>query len=138
MNEIVDSSAGTVSEWNDEQWANFKYWLKNLLHNEIVELVFIKSDGTQRVMKCTLDALILTSGVMLLEEKRVSKSETTGQSEPKKSRPKPRENKENITVWDVEAEDWRSFKVRSLTNILTLIIKYDYREPSVDEFEVAF
>jgi hypothetical protein len=138
MNEIIDSSAGTVSEWNDEQWANFKHWLKNLLHNEIVELVFIKSDGTQRVMKCTLDALILTSGVMLLEEKRVSKSETTGQSELKKSRPKPRENKENITVWDVEAEDWRSFKVRSLTNILTLIIKYDYREPSVDEFEVAF
>jgi hypothetical protein len=139
MDQIVASPPGTVSDWTDDQWTNFKWWLENLLRGEVVEIIFTKTDGSERVMRCTMDPLVVAAGVKILEERRSRAVTSTGGDVPSKnSRPKPKERLENITVWDVEAEDWRSFKIRSLTNILTLIIKYDYREPNLGEFEVVF
>ncbi len=139
MDQIVASPPGTVHNWTDVQWTNFKWWLETLLRGEVVEVIFTKTDGSERVMRCTMDPLVVAAGVKILEERRSRAVTSTGGDAPSKnSRPKPKERPENITVWDVEAEDWRSFKVRSLTNILTLIIKYDYREPNLGEFEVVF
>ena len=136
MDQIVASPPGTVSEWTDDQWTNFKWWLENLLRGEVVEVIFTKTDGSERVMRCTMAPLVVAAGVKILEERRSRTAPSTaGDAPPKKSRPKPKERPDNLTVWDVEAEDWRSFKVRSLTNILTLIIKYDYCEPNMNDFE---
>ena len=135
---VIVSPVGTVSEWNDAQWSNFKWWLENLLRSEVVEVIFTKTDGSERVMRCTMDPLVVAAGVKILEERRSRLAkETDGDTPPKKPRPKTKEKPDNLTVWDIDAEDWRSFKVRSLTNILTLIIKYDYREPNLGEFEVV-
>jgi len=138
MDQIVVSPPGTVSEWTEVQWTNFKWWLENLLRGEVVEVIFTKTDGSERVMRCTMDPLVVAAGVKILEERRArTASETAGDAPPKKSRPKPKEKPDNLTVWDIDVGDWRSFKVRSLTNILPLIIKYDYREPNLVEFEVV-
>jgi hypothetical protein len=136
MTETVSVPVGTISDWTDIQWTNFKWWLEKLLRDETIEVVFTKTDGSERVMRCTMNSTILTSGIKLLEEKRAIELQDKGDGIPTKpKRPKPKDRPENITVWDIEAEDWRSFKLRSLTNILTLIIKYDYREPNFGEFE---
>lgn len=123
MSEIPN---GTITDWGEPQWDNFSFWLESLLREETIEVVFTKSDGTERVMHCTKKKGINEPGVKLLEEKRKEVN-----TEEKKVKPKRivKEKAGNITVWDIEAGDWRSFRVRSLTNILTLIMKYDYREP---------
>lgn len=75
-----------------------KEWLISLLRSEIVELTFIKKDGTERIMKCTL-----------AEEKIPSENAPKG-VERKKS-------DEAVAVFDLENEGWRSFRWDSLTNI---------------------
>lgn len=124
---IVEAPSGTITEWTDEQWDNFTYWLESLLREETVEIVFTKSDGTERVMRCTKKNSVVTEGVKLLEEKRTK--DTIDESLPKKPKRTAPSKVGNMTVWDVDADDWRSFRVRSITNILTLVMKYDYREP---------
>ena len=78
-------------------------WLLGLLETEIVEIEFTKKDGTERVMKCTLqeDFLPEVDGVIVFD--------------------KDRWKKEAVAVFDVEKEDWRSFRWDSIKAVrLTL------------------
>lgn len=124
---MTETPSGTITEWTDTQWGNFSFWLESLLREETIEVVFTKSDGTERVMRCTKKNSVVAEGVKLLEEKRAK--DITDSSLPKKPSRQAPQKVGNMTVWDVDAGDWRSFRVRSLTNILTLVMKYDYREP---------
>ncbi len=67
-------------------------WLLSLLETEIVEIEFTKKDGTDRVMKCTLqeDYLPEYDGVILID--------------------KDRWKKDALAVFDIEKEGWRSFR----------------------------
>lgn len=125
---MTETPSGTITEWTDAQWDNFSFWLESLLREETVEVVFTKSDGTERVMRCTKKTKIIDEGVKLLEQKRAKDS--SDEVLPKKPKRNIPVKVGNITVWDVDAGDWRSFRIRSLTNILTLVMKYDYREPA--------
>ena len=72
----------------------------NSLKNGIVNVKFTKVDGSEREMKCTLnEALIPVSNTTdkTIEETRVK--------EP---------NINTISVWDIENEGWRSFRVASV------------------------
>lgn len=116
---------GTVTDWTDNQWLNFTFWLKDVLRREVVEVIFTKTDGTERVMKCTMQTSVIDEGTKLLLERLESNTEKP-QTRVKKS--KSAQTSDHITVWDVEAQNWRSFRTRKLTNVLTLIIRYDYAE----------
>jgi hypothetical protein len=73
--------------------------LKNKLLNGIAVLEFTKSDGSDRKMCCTL----LESEI------------------PQEKKPKnigKRENLEILSVFDLEKQDWRSFKLDSLKSVL--------------------
>jgi len=74
--------------------------LGELLRNNIVTITFTKVDGTERTMKCTLLGEYVpnaaTNGRVLLNEST---------------------NVQNISVWDVEANDWRSFRINSVKNV---------------------
>ena len=71
---------------------NGRKWLLGLLETEIVEIEFTKKDGTDRVMKCTLqeDYLPEVDGVIVFE--------------------KDRWKKDSLAVFDIEKEGWRSFR----------------------------
>jgi hypothetical protein len=72
------------------------------LRNNLVEIHFIKSNGEQRVMRCTLQKHMLPESYQRnLEE----------QAEEKKFH---KENPDVIAVWDLEAMGWRSFRVDSV------------------------
>ena len=75
-----------------------KDWLIGLLRSEIVELTFIKKDGTQRIMKCTL-----------AEQKIPAENVPKGTDRAKSD--------EAVAVFDLENNGWRSFRWDSLTNI---------------------
>ncbi len=75
--------------------------LKNLLRKKIVTITFTKVDGSKRVMKATLkDDLI--------------------DYEPKDSKDTEKvrkENKDILSVWDIDANGWRSFRLDSLIRV---------------------
>jgi hypothetical protein len=73
--------------------------LLNDLRQNVIEVTFIKEDGSERIMRCTLMPRHLP--VKYLEEQEAEKKFH-------------RENQEVIRCWDVQANGWRSFKVSSV------------------------
>lgn len=73
-------------------------WLKSMLRMGPVDVTFTKSDGTQRVMKCTLQ-----EGVVVPHEKTTDRVKET--------------NDNVLPVWDLEKNAWRSFRLDSITQV---------------------
>lgn len=79
----------------------------NFSYNEIVEklrtgvatVTFTKLDGSERVMQCTLQASYLPEE---FRNKQPMLTETVGNA---------------VSVWDVQAGGWRSFRVDSVKSI---------------------
>ena len=69
--------------------------LTNLLHCSNIEVTFTKKDGTERVMRCTLQPEFLPESIEK-EGIRVS-------------------NPEVQSVWDVDNAGWRSFRFDSVS-----------------------
>ena len=86
----------------EQDWEAFSPWLKDMLKIGPVSVTFTKKDGTVRVMNCTLDPNLLPPVVV------------TEDAEPKK---KKVVNENTMAVYDLEAKGWRSFTVKSVTNI---------------------
>lgn len=85
--------------WTDKDWDKFTDWLKGMLHVGPVTVTFTKKDGSERVMKCTLDPKELPEQVI---------------TENKKER---KQSDNNIAVYDLEAKGWRSFVIRSIKRV---------------------
>jgi hypothetical protein len=76
----------------------------DMLKNNIVTVTFTKVNGEERVMNCTLLSEYMP--------KDLGVSKTLLQEEANS-------NKNSISVWDVDLNAWRSFRVDSVKNILT-------------------
>ena len=75
-------------------------WLKVLLEERTVEVVFTKKDGTERVMNCTLKDDILP---FVQKEADDSYAKT--------------KSKDALAVWDVDVKGWRSFRWDSIKSV---------------------
>lgn len=84
----------------NEERKQFKNWLKGVMQTEIVNLTFRKTDGTLRNMKCTLLPKYLPEVVASVENK-----------------PKRKMSEEALAVFDLEKNEWRSFRYDSVTEI---------------------
>jgi hypothetical protein len=84
----------------NEERKQFKNWLKGVMQTEIVNLTFRKTDGTLRNMKCTLLPKYLPETVVPVEDK-----------------PKRKTSEEALAVFDLEKNEWRSFRYDSVTEI---------------------
>jgi WYL_2, Sm-like SH3 beta-barrel fold len=72
--------------------------MMNMLQSGIVNVKFTKVDGTERVMKCTLAEGIVKPHVKTTDrEKKV--------------------NDDIVSVWDVDKDAWRSFRLDSVLEI---------------------
>ena len=67
-----------------------------------VSLVFTKMDGTTRKMNCTLNKVLIPTD---------KAPKGTGSE-------KLKEDKSTIRVFDTDNQDWRSFKVASVTKLM--------------------
>ena len=76
-----------------------KAFIRDVLHNGPVKVVFTKKDGTIREMICTLERRVL-------EEKNVE-LKNSGR----------RANDEVLNVYDLEKDDWRSFRIDNVHTI---------------------
>ena len=92
--DVADNKPTHVPFVNDEISRD---WLKQLLHEGDVEVTFVKKDGTERVMKCTLNEDVVPPTGDKLHN--VNRSES---AQP---------------VYDVESQGWRSFRWDSVKSI---------------------
>jgi hypothetical protein len=87
--------------WNDDEWVTFRTSLKTFLKNNICEVTFLKKNGDQRIMTCTLD------------DKLLPVVEVVEGAEAKK--PRVLKNPENtLSVYDTNAKGWRSFVIKNV------------------------
>jgi hypothetical protein len=75
--------------------------LVDILRHNIVTVTFTKVNGDERVMKCTLRSEMIPNaptqnGELVVEQKQSSN---------------------NVSVWDVDSQGWRSFRVASVKSI---------------------
>lgn len=72
--------------------------LKSILVEEVAVVTFTKVDGSERILKCTLDPSYLP--VVEIKENSTKK-----------------DNPDVLSVWDIENSGWRSFKLSSVKSI---------------------
>ena len=99
MSETVLPFNAEISQWTDDEWNAFTVWLQGALKTNIVDVTFIKKDGTERLMKCTLDPELLPK-VEIKEDAKPRKESTT-----------------SMRVFDTEKNEWRSFTIKSVRNV---------------------
>lgn len=73
--------------------------LVEILQKNVVEVIFKKVNGEERIMKCTLNENILP------EIKNVTDKKT---------------NENVLPVWDIDKEGWRSFRIDSVISMKPL------------------
>ena len=72
--------------------------LVNMLQNGIMSVKFTKADGSERIMRCTLNETYIKP-----YEKKTDREKTI--------------NDNILSVWDIEKEGWRSFNLDSIIDI---------------------
>jgi hypothetical protein len=77
--------------------------LQRQLHKEILEVTFTKVNGDERIMNCTLIENVVPSSTTVIKE----------------DAPERKVNQDIMSVWDVDAKGWRSFRVDNVTRIRT-------------------
>ena len=102
MMRVLQSRPGTIyQESSDEEKKTYREWLKRMLHTGVTTVTFVKSDGTLRDMKATLDPVhVPASAYPSATSGTVSESAKTPRAE----------NNDVCKVWDTEAGAWRSFR----------------------------
>jgi len=95
---------GVFKQYNLREQTSF---LRTLLMAGKVSVEFTKVDGTQRYMVCTLaeDLLPPVDPAVLAEQA---------------TKPPRKENPTVLRVFDLDINEWRSFRIDSVTNITLL------------------
>ena len=88
-----------TTEWTDSDWDKFSVWLKDMLVASEGVVTFTKADGTERVMKCTLNPEQLPK-VEIKEDAKPRKESTT-----------------SMRVYDLEKNEWRSFTIKKVKQV---------------------
>lgn len=77
------------------------------LREGIMEVIFTKVDGSNRILNCTLNRFVVPPPPVLTEEEQA-----------KKDAKKPRKvNPDVCAVWDVDLKEWRSFRYDSVVSV---------------------
>jgi len=124
MMRLLQSQPGTqYQEGTAEDRLQIRQWVRQMARKGIITVIFAKSDGTIRTMKCTLDAdhipaasapaadaLAMFGNLSSAVATKASKSKKVVESiEPKEDA--------TMRVFDTEAQAWRSFRFDRLHKI---------------------
>jgi len=75
--------------------------LVDMLRHNIVDVTFTKVNGDERIMRCTLRSDLVPSSVKNNGEVVAEQNQSSN----------------NVSVWDVEKNGWRSFRVENVKSI---------------------
>ena len=111
---LLKGAPGTqYQEADDDGKEHIRNWIKGLLSNSEVKVTFVKADGTDREMRCTLDGAKIPA-------KPIAPTNSTGPvdgivRESKQPRKEP--DPHSIRVYDLEKQEWRSFRFDRLKKV---------------------
>jgi len=107
---LLRSQPGTqYQEADDVVKEQIREWVRGLLQNSEINVTFTKADGTDRDMLCTLDH----SRIPVSITKPVSVDGIVRESRKPKKEPDPH----SIRVFDLEKQEWRSFRFERLKKV---------------------
>ena len=89
-----------TANWSDNEWNTFRDWLRDMLKMGPVTVTFTKKDGSERIMRCTLEPEQLPK--VEVKEDKVSRKQKTD---------------DVLAVYDLESLGWRSFTIKSVKRI---------------------
>jgi len=94
---LKGQSGSQYQEATEADRAIIRDWLRSLLRTTEVQVTFVKSDGTTRQMRCTLDPVRMP-GQPVQESTKTPDSETQ-------------------RVFDLDLQQWRSFRYDRLQKV---------------------
>lgn len=110
MVRLLKSAPGTAyQEADDANKAIMRDWVRSLLQKQPITVTFIKADGTVRDMQCTLNYDFIPV------DKAPGQPPVDGIVKESKQRKQPDEH--SLRVFDVEKQEWRSFRFDRLQKI---------------------
>jgi len=119
---LLKNAPGTQYQEADEAGqAEIRAWVKGLLTTSEITVDFIKADGTQRSMRCTLDSNRIPHAAapkpisVPAEIRASSTANIDGLAESRKPRKQP--DPHSVRVFDTEKNEWRSFRFDRLQKI---------------------
>jgi hypothetical protein len=113
---LLKGAPGTqYQEADEEGQAQIRSWVKGLLVNSEITVDFIKADGTERSMRCTLDSDRIPQKAAPTAIVKSSTVNPDGLAESKKPRKEP--DLHSVRVYDTEKNEWRSFRYDRLQKI---------------------
>ena len=114
---LLKGNPGTqYQEATDVEKKVIRDWVRSLLQKTSARVEFVKSDGTVRQMLCTLDWDYIPAPAPVTAPTTAATSTTVAESiESVKPRKPPSD--ETLRVYDLEKQEWRSFRFDRLQNI---------------------
>ena len=111
---LLRSQPGTqYQEADDFVKEQIREWVRGLLTNSEVTVTFTKADGTDREMLCTLD----NSRIPVSVAKPVSTTAPVDGIVRESRKPRKEPDPHSIRVFDVEKQEWRSFRFDRLRKV---------------------
>lgn len=101
MNNLNVNLKSEGPKLSEKEFKLFKKWLKSHLDFGPVTVTFTKVDGSERIMECTTNSELIP---------KVEQASSESKKEKKKS-------DEAITVYDLQANGWRSFRWDSVKQV---------------------
>lgn len=107
---LLKGAPGTqYQEADDPGKAVIRDWVRSLLQKQPVTVTFVKADGTEREMLCTLDHTQIPE----TPAKPVPVDGIVRESKKPRKEPDPH----SLRVFDLEKQEWRSFRFDRLRKI---------------------
>ena len=108
---VLKGAPGTqYQETDDAGKVIIREWIKSLLQKSTVTVTFVKADGTDREMLCTLNWDYIPT------DKAPKETPATPVDGIVKESKKPRKEPDShsLRVFDMEKQEWRSFRFDSI------------------------
>ena len=106
---LLKNAPGTqYQEADDANKAIMRDWVRSLLQKGAVSVTFVKADGTERQMLCTLEPEQLPPAP-------VTTGSVDGIVKESKARKQPDEH--SLRVFDLDKSEWRSFRFDRLKKV---------------------
>lgn len=121
---LLKNAPGTqYQEADTAGQAEIRAWVKGLLTTSEVTVQFVKSDGTERDMRCTLDSSRIPPAPVKPAQITVGSAANIDGLDTLTETKKPRKQPDPVTqrVYDLDQGEWRSFRYDRLKKITTEI-----------------
>ncbi len=118
---LLTGAPGTqYQEADDANKAIIRDWVRSLLQRQPITVTFVKADGTDRQMRCTLNSDFIptrleTKNNFVAFSRAASVDGLDIVSKPAKPKKEPDEH--SLRVFDLEKNEWRSFRFDRLKKV---------------------